>query len=90
MQYGGPMKLSQAITQNLSPGAPGGAFPTLANGALCALSYAEKKRFQTVAQNVDAGPNYTFAEFGGGLSGYPTDGLMAWELNEQKLSDVDV
>jgi hypothetical protein len=33
---------------------------------------------------------YTTPEFGGGWTGYPTDGLMGWILDEHKLSDVDV
>lgn len=89
-QYGGPLRLTQSITQSLSPGSPGGAFPTLANGTIGILPYVQKKRFQTVAQKVEAGPIYTFAEFAGGLSGYPKDGLMAWEFNMQLASDADV
>jgi hypothetical protein len=50
---------------------------------------AEGKRFQTVATAVDAGPVYTTAEFGGGFSGYPIDGLPFWELPEDTLTDVD-
>jgi hypothetical protein len=88
-QYSAPVKLVQTIAQNLSPGAPGGAFPTLANGALCVLPYTEAKRFQTVATAVDAGPIYTTAEFGGGFAGYPTDGLPDWDLPEEGISDVD-
>lgn len=86
--YGGPVKLTQSITQSLSPGSPGGAFPSLAS-APGILPYLQKKRYQTVAQKVEAGPNYTYAEFTGGLANYPTDGLMAWEWQESMLSDAD-
>jgi hypothetical protein len=89
-QYAGPMRLTQSITQSLSPGTPGLAFPTLANGTIGILPYVQKKRFQTVAQKVEAGPIYTLAEFGGGLSGYPKDGLMSWEFDMQLVSDADL
>ena len=89
-QYAAPLKLTQSILQNLSPGTAGTAFPTLANGTMGILPYSQKKRFQTIAQRVRAGPNYTYAEFAGGLTGYPTDGLMAWEFAEDKLSDADL
>jgi hypothetical protein len=89
-QYAGPLRLTQSITQSLSPGSPGGAFPTLANGAIGILPYVQKRRYQTIAQGVEAGPMYTFAEFGGGLSGYPgVNGLNAWEFNASMVSDAD-
>lgn len=88
-QYAGPIRIVQTIAQNLSPGTPGLPFPALANGALCILPYTEGKRFQTVATAVDAGPLYTTAEFAGGFSGYPTDGLPDWDLPQQGLSDAD-
>lgn len=89
-EYAGPIRLAQAIPQGLGPGTPGTAFPTLANGAMCLLPFVQKKRFQTVFQKVAAGPTYAYAEFGGGLTGYPSDGLMAWELPSQNvLADAD-
>jgi hypothetical protein len=90
MLYDGPLRLMQSVGQNLSPGTPGTNFPTLANGAICILRYRQKKRYQTVAQRVESGANYTYAEFAGGLSGYPTDGLMAWDLEESSMSDADL
>lgn len=89
-QYAGPIKLSQTIPQGLSPGTPGLSFPTLANGAMGVLPYSQKKRFQSVFQKVAAGPSYAFAEFGGGLTGYPGDGLPAWEFQEDGLTDADI
>jgi hypothetical protein len=88
--YSAPVKLTQAIAQNLSPGSPGGAFPTLANGSIGILPYSQKKRFQTVQQRVDAGPSYNYAEFAGGLSGFPVDGLFAWEFSADQMRDSDV
>jgi hypothetical protein len=89
-QYAGPLKLTQQITQSLSPGTAGTAFPTLANGATGILPYTQKRRYQTVAQKVEAGPIYTLAEFGGGLTGYPgAGGLNAWEFNASMVSDAD-
>jgi len=89
-QYSGPVKLTQSVTQSLSPGTAGTAFPTLASGAIGILPYTQKKRYQTVAQKVEAGPNFTYAEFAGGLTGYPTDGLMAWEFAADMVSDADI
>ncbi|HVY93919.1 MAG TPA: hypothetical protein VHA14_14260 [Bryobacteraceae bacterium] len=87
--YAAPIRIVQTIAQNLSPGTPGLAFPTLANGAMCLVPYSEGKRFQTVATSIEAGPLYTTAEFGGGFTGYPTDGLGNWRLPEEMLSDAD-
>lgn len=88
-QYAAPLSISQTITQNLSPGSPGGAFPTLANGAIGMLPYRQKMRFQTVAQRLETGPTYTTAEFAGGITGYPTTGLMGWEFDYSTLTDAD-
>ena len=90
MQYDGPMKLSQTIPQGFSPGTPGQAFPTLANGAIGILPYTQKQRFQSVYQKMDSGPAYAYAEFGGGLTGYPSGPLMAWSLEEKSISDADL
>lgn len=89
-QYGVRWRLSQTLPQNLAPGASGGAYPLLAIGAMSLLPYTQKKRFQTVVSKVEGGPKYTYAEFGGGLTGYPTGGLMAWEVDEGALINSDV
>jgi hypothetical protein len=90
-QYSGPLKLTQQFTQSLGPGTAGTAFPALANGSIGILPYTQKKRFQTVLQGVEAGPNYKQAEFGTGpiFTGYPGDGLMSWEFGAAMLSDAD-
>lgn len=89
MMYDAPVKLSQTIGQ-LLPGTSGTAFPTLASGEICKLTYAQGRRFQTISTKMEAGPKYTYPEFGGGLANYPgASGLMRWELNEQHLSDAD-
>jgi len=89
-QYDAPLKLTQAITQNLSPGAKGADFPTLANGCMGQLPYTQMKRFQTLATVHESGPKQTYPEFRGVLANYPTDGLLAWKFEEQNLSDVDL
>lgn len=89
-QYNAPLKLSQAITQTLSPGTAGLAFPALANGAMGILPYTQRKSFQTVATKLAAGPKWTTPEFAGGFAGYPTDGLMGWVLDEHMLTDADL
>lgn len=88
-QYAGPVTLSQSLTQNLTPGTPGLAFPTLANGSMGMLPYTQRKVFQTIKTKLASGPIYSTPEFGGGLTGYPTDGLMGWILDERMLSDAD-
>jgi len=87
--YGVKWTLMQTLPQNWSPGAWGGAFPTLANGLRGQLPYTQRKRFQTITAKVEAGPHYPYAEFGGGLTGFPSDGLMAWEFGNPVLSDAD-
>lgn len=89
-QYGVKWTLTQTLPQNLSPGTSGGAYPTLGNGAPCQLPYRQKKRFQTISNKLPSGPKYTYAEFGGGLTGFPTDGLMSWDFDERNLTDSEV
>jgi hypothetical protein len=88
--YDGPMKLSQTIPQGLSPGAPGLPFPTLANGSMGILPYSQKQRFQSIIQKLETGPAHAYAEFGGGLAGYPTGPLMGWEFKAKNMSDADL
>lgn len=82
--------LTQVLSQNFSPGSSGGAYPTLSTGAICQLPYTQKLHFQTVASKMQSGPKYTYAEFGGGLSGFPTSALMGWEFSESGLIDTEV
>jgi hypothetical protein len=89
-RYTSSLKLSQTITQSLSPGTAGTAFPTLANGTMSLLPYTQRKRYQTIATKSPAGMKYTRSEFGGGFTGYPTDGLLSWTLDEQHLTDADL
>ena len=90
-QYGTRWSLTQTLPQNFSPGASGGAYPGLSTSAISLLPYTQKRRYQTIVSKVDAGPKYTYAEFGGGLSGFPgANGLMAWEFEENGLIDTEV
>ena len=89
-QYGVKWSLSQTLGPGFTAGSSGGAFPTLSTGAICQLSYSQKKRFQTQASKMAGGPKYTYAEFAAGLTNFPTDGLMAWSLGNQGLNDSEV
>lgn len=88
-RWSGPLKVSQPITQNLSPGTPGLAFPTLANGAIGIMPYTQGEFFQTVVQKTPSGTKYVTPEFGGGFSGYPTGALRRWIFDEHMLTDAD-
>lgn len=88
-RWSGPLKLSQPITQNLSPGTPGLAFPALANGAIGIMPYTEGEFFQSIVQKVPGGPKYVTPEFGGGFAGYPTGALRRWIFDEHMLTDAD-
>jgi hypothetical protein len=90
LQYDAPLSVAQVLTQNLSPGTAGTAFPTLANGAMCQLPYTQMKRFQAIATVHESGPKQTYAEYGGGLASYPSDGLFSWKLEEEHLTDADL
>ena len=81
--------VKQTIPQNLSPGSSGGAYPTLASGAICQRPYTQKVRYQTIVSQVPAGPKRTFAEFGS-TSNFPSAGLMSWQFDEPMLLDADV
>jgi hypothetical protein len=87
--YGVRWSATQTLPQDLTPGASGAAYPTLTVGAMTELPFTQKKRFQTIVSKMESGPKYTFAEFGVGLTNFPADGLMAWEINEPKLDDTD-
>jgi hypothetical protein len=87
--YDAPLSLTQTVTQNYSPGQAGLRFPVLWNGAISTLPYSQKKNFQTIVTKTRPGIKYTSPEFGGGLSGYPTDGLMGWMLSYQRLRDAE-
>lgn len=89
-QYGVKWAVSQCLPQDFSPGASGGAYPVLTTSAICILPYTQKKRFQTIVSKMPSGPKHTYAEFGGGLTSFPTDGLMGWEFNESGLKDSEV
>lgn len=84
------IRLQQTLTGQFTPGTSGTNFPTLANGTMGVLPYVQKKRFSTIQNVMAAGQVYGFAEYAGGLSGFPTDGLMSWELQEKMLSDADL
>jgi hypothetical protein len=88
-QYSVKWTVTQTLPQNLSPGSSGGAYPTCANGAISQLPFTQKKRFQTIVSKMDSGPKYTYAEFAGSLTNFPTDGLMGWEFAEPFLTDAD-
>ena len=88
--YGVRWTLTQTLPQSYSPGTSGTAYPTLTVGAKSELPYTQKKRYQTIVSKMESGPRYTYAEFGGGLTDFPTGGLMAWEFNESVLTDADV
>jgi hypothetical protein len=87
--YSAPLKLSQSLTQNLLPGTPGAAFPTLANGAMSTLPYTQRQIWQTVKTRALGGAAYTTPEFGGGFAGYPTGALAGWVLDQRMLTDAD-
>lgn len=88
-QYNAPLRLTQTIPQGITIGIPTSPFPALSNGTMGVLPFTQGKRFQSIVTKMEAGPKYTFAEFGGGLAGYPTDGLMHWSFDESMLSDTD-
>ena len=90
MIYGVRWVLTQTVPQNLSPGTSGGAYPLLSTGAIGQLPYTQQIRFQTIVSKVEAGPKYTYAEFGNGLTNFPTGGLMSWEFSESRLTDAEV
>lgn len=89
-RYNAQWTLTQVMPQSFSPGASGGAYPTLSTGMICQLVYTQKERFQTIVSKVDSGAKYVYAEFGAGLTNFPTGGLMAWEFDEQNLTDAEV
>ena len=89
-QYGVRWNWTQTLPQNFSPGVSGGPYPVLGTTAPCVLPYTQKKRFQSIISKMPSGPKYTYAEFGAGLTDFPTDGLMAWEFNESVLTDAEV
>jgi hypothetical protein len=92
-QYGVKWAVTQTLAQSLSYGsyAAGYGFPVLSSGCIGQRPFIQKKRFQTISSKMPSGPKYTYAEFAGGLSGgFPSNGLMAWELGYVNLTDAEV
>lgn len=69
--------------------APGNPFPTITGGCLGQYPFTAGPRFQTITSSVGSGPKFTYAEFGAGLTGFPTTGLGNWQFDETLLSDSD-
>ncbi len=89
-QYDVKMTFSQAITQDLSPGTPGQPFPTFANGSISQLPWTQRKGFRTDLSATSYGPRFPWAWYGAGLTDFPDDGLMGWNVGGQTVSDADI
>jgi len=89
-QYSTKLTFSQTLSQSLSPGTAGTPFPTLGVGAIAQIPWTQRKRYFTTVNKLDSGPKYTWAWFGGGLSNFPTDGLMGWQTGGPSLPDADL
>jgi hypothetical protein len=84
------LSFSQVLSQSLSPGTAGTAFPGLSAGCVSQLPYTARKRFSSIVNKMPSGPKFAFAQFGGGLTNFPTDGLMGYQVGGTTLSDADV
>jgi hypothetical protein len=91
-QYTTKLRLRQTVPQpvtDIVPSIPP-AYPLLANGAAVMLPYTVTRRFSTLRNDQPAGPRYSFANWGGGLTAMPTGALMSWGLEYSLMGDADV
>jgi hypothetical protein len=89
-RYDVKWSLTSTLAVNYGAGTAGTAYPQLVYGSIAKLPFTQKKRFQTINNKMPSGPQYSYAEFAGGLSNFPTDGLMSWESDYHNLLDTEV
>ncbi len=90
-QYGLTIPMRQIKPQTVTAATPGGtpAFPTL-SGSIGMRPFTQAQRYVTIAADNSTGMRYTWGYFGTGLSGFPTRGLMAWNIQYSMLTDAQL
>lgn len=66
-----------------------GSFPSLSTGVTTQVPYERHRSFSSIVNDQDSGPRYAWANYGGGLSGFPTTSLRSWIVGGPALSDAD-
>ena len=67
-------------------------YPYLAVGSpvVTQFPYGRTDRHSTIKVDQPSGPRYSYALYGGGLSGFPTGALHGWELSYPAITDADL
>jgi hypothetical protein len=68
----------------------GQAYPALPNGTRTQIPWQQNQQYKTEVSQMDAGPKYTYAWYGGHLTNFPTEGLRQWVVGGDMLTDADV
>jgi hypothetical protein len=89
INYETKLTFVQTLSQDLSPGTLGQAFPNFRSGVISHIPWTQRKRFSTEL-NTQYGPRFPWANYGAGLTNFPTDGLMGWQVGGESLSDSEV
>lgn len=82
-------RFRQVAKSGAITGAGGGTFPALASGAITQLPYTRHRRGFVSRNDMPSGPRYAYTWYAGGLTGFPTRDLNAWEVGGQTLTDTD-
>lgn len=89
--YSFALRARQTKNATATAGDAGGTFPTLANGATTQFPYTTVRRFSVLLNDNQAcGVRYSWAWFGGSLTGFPTGALRGWELSYPNITDTDL
>lgn len=64
-------------------------FPQLSSGVMTHRPYGQRPTFSTQIQDIPSGMRYSFAEFGAGLTNFPTVPLGRYDLKYASMSDAD-
>lgn len=66
-------------------------FPQIsASGVMVQRPYGQSVRFSTLVQDMPFGKRYSYSEWGGGLSRYPSGPLNRFELQYPSITDAEV
>lgn len=82
-------RFRQVAKSGAVTGAGGGTFPTLASGVITQLPYGRSRVGFVTGNDQDSGQRYAYTWYAGGLTGFPTRDLDAWEVGGPSLSDAD-
>jgi hypothetical protein len=81
---------SSGATVTWGPGFTLGAdFPAFPNGCRTQIPWQQNQQYKTEVAQMEAGPKYTWAWYGGGLANFPLTALPQWLVGGDMLTDAE-